>query len=66
MHYSFVRLCTASSLSLQFSTDWPSIHYKSGTVGVVCEGKSEQVNYLIDEAENPGKGANRTVSLIYG
>ena len=23
--------------------------------GVCCEGKGEQVNYLIDEAENPGK-----------
>ena len=33
--------------------------------GVWCEAKSEQVNYLIDENDNPGKGANCVVSLVH-
>ena len=33
--------------------------------GVSCEGKSEQVNYLIDENDNPGKGANCVVSMLH-
>jgi len=38
---------------------------KCGIFGVTCEGKSEQVNYLIDEDENPGKGADCTISLVH-
>ena len=30
-----------------------------------CEGKGEQVNYLFDEAENPGKDADCTISLLH-
>jgi hypothetical protein len=33
--------------------------------GVCCEPLGRQVNYLIDEAEVVGKGANATVSLLY-
>ena len=33
--------------------------------GVCCEAKSQQVNYLIDEAEYTGKGANTTISLVH-
>ena len=33
--------------------------------GVCCEAKSEQVNYLIDENDNPGKGANSVVSMVH-
>ena len=32
---------------------------------VCCEAKSEQVNYLINENDNPGKGANCVVSLVH-
>lgn len=38
---------------------------KCGIFGVCCEGKGEQVNYFIDEAENPGKGADCTISLLH-
>ena len=31
---------------------------KYGIFGDSCMGKAEQVNYLVDEAENPGKGAD--------
>ena len=27
------------------------------------DGKNQQVNYLIDEAENPGKGVDCVISL---
>ena len=33
--------------------------------GICCEAKSEQVNYLIDESDNPGKGANCVVSMLH-
>lgn len=33
--------------------------------GIACEPLGQQVNYLIDEADNVGKGANTTISLIH-
>ena len=33
--------------------------------GVCCEAKSEQVNFLIDENDNLGKGANCVVSMVH-
>ena len=36
-----------------------------GNVGVVCEPRSFQVNYLIDEAQDAGKGADGTISLLH-
>ena len=33
--------------------------------GVSNDGKSHQVNYLIDEAENPGNGADCVISLVH-
>jgi hypothetical protein len=33
--------------------------------GVNCEAKGEQVNYLIDENDNPGKGANCVISMVH-
>ena len=38
---------------------------KCGIFGVCNDGESAQVNYLIDEAENPGKGADCVVSLLH-
>jgi hypothetical protein len=37
---------------------------KAQLFGVCCEGMPRQVNYLIDEANFPGKGANTVVSLL--
>ena len=33
--------------------------------GVMCEGISQQVNFLIDEAASTGKGANATISYVH-
>lgn len=38
---------------------------KCGLFGVSCESTSTQVNYLIDEADDVGKGANATISLLH-
>ena len=37
---------------------------KCGVFGVCCEGTPRQVNYLIDEALDTGKGANTVMSLL--
>ena len=37
---------------------------KCQVFGVACEPLGTQVNYLIDESESVGKGANATVSMI--
>ena len=38
---------------------------KCGLFGVSNDGKKQQVLYLIDEAENPGKGADCVISLLH-
>ena len=38
---------------------------KCAIFGVCCEGIPQQVNYLIDEAVDTGKGANTVVSLLH-
>ena len=38
---------------------------KCGLFGICCEGIPRQVNYLIDEAVNVGKGANSTISYVH-
>ena len=38
---------------------------KCGIFGVMCEAVPRQVNYLIDEASEVGKGANTTVSYVH-
>ena len=38
---------------------------KCAIFGVCCEGIPRQVNYLIDEPVNTGKGANTFVSLLH-
>ena len=46
-----------------------AIHFKTqrkcGIFGVLCEGITRQVNYLIDEASAVGKGANATISYVH-
>ena len=37
---------------------------KCSIFGVMCEAIPHQVNYLIDEAVDAGKGANTTISYI--
>ena len=38
---------------------------KCGIFGVMCEAVPQQVNYLIDEASDVGKGANTTISYVH-
>ena len=38
---------------------------KCGIFGVCNDGDNTQVTYLIDEAENPGKGADGVNSLLH-
>ena len=38
---------------------------KCAIFGVCCEGIPRQINYLIDEAVDVGKGANTVVSLLH-
>ena len=38
---------------------------KCGIFGVSSEATSSQVNYLIDESDEIGKGANATISLLH-
>ena len=38
---------------------------KCAIFGVCCEGLPHQINYLIDEASDTGKGANTVVSLVH-
>ena len=66
MHYSFDYvqqvhyLCNAQQPGpIFFKTA-----RKCGVFGVSCEPTSSQVNYLIDEGDDIGKGANATFSLL--
>ncbi len=38
---------------------------KCGIFGICCEGIPREINYLIDEAVDVGKGANTVVSLVH-
>ena len=38
---------------------------KCAIFGVCCDGVPRQVNYLIDEAFNTGKGAKTVISLLH-
>lgn len=66
MHYSFDY---AQTVHYPSNPQQPGPAYfksarKCGIFGVTCEPLSFQVNYLIDEDDDPGKGANATISMI--
>ena len=67
MHYSFDY---AQNVQYPSNPQQPGPAYfksarKCGIFGVACEPLSMQVNYLIDEADDPGKGSNATVSMLH-
>ena len=67
MHYSFDF---AQQVLFPFNSQQPGpIFFKTprkcGVFGICCEAQSTQINYLIDEADDIGKGANVTISLIH-
>ena len=38
---------------------------KCGIFGIMCEGVKEQLNFLIDESVDTGKGANAVISMLH-
>ena len=66
MHYSFNF---AQQVHYPYDAQQTGPEYfkaarKCGIFGVCNDGKNSQVCYLIDEAENPGKGADCVISMI--
>ena len=67
MHYSYDY---AQQVHFPYSPQQTGPEYfrtarKSGIFGVCCEPRSFQVNYLIDEVQDVGKGADATLSLLH-
>ena len=66
-----LMLCiTALNIQVPSNPQQPGPAYfksarKCGIFGVSCEPRALQVNYLIDEDDDPGKGANATVCLMH-
>ncbi|KAK3737672.1 hypothetical protein RRG08_066359 [Elysia crispata] len=67
MHYSFdfAQQIHYPSNPLQPGPIFFKTPRKCGIFGVCCEALSSQVNYLIDESVQAGKGSNCVVSLIH-
>ena len=81
MHFSFdyaqqVKITTEHDNCYNRCTHFPSdplqpgpIYFltprKCGVFGVCCEAIPEQVNYLIDECMDTGKGANTVISYLH-
>ena len=67
MHYSYDY---AQQVHFPYSPQQTGPEYfitsrKCGIFGVACEPRSFQVKYLIDEAQDAGKGADATISLLH-
>ena len=67
MHYSFDF---AQNIQYPCNPQQPGPAYfksarKCRIFGVCCEPLCFQVNYLIDEDDDPGKGANSTISMLH-
>ena len=67
MHYSFDY---AQNIQFPCNPQQPGPAYfksarKCGIFGISCEPLSLQVNYLIDEDDDPGKGSNATLSMVH-
>ncbi len=67
MHYSYDY---AQQIHYPFNDQQPGPAYfltarKCQLFGVCSEAQSKQVNYLIDEADVTGKGANSTISHVH-
>ena len=67
MHYSFdyAQNVQYPHSPQQLGPSYFKSMRKCGIFGIHCEGTGHQVNYLIDECENVGKGANSVVSMIH-
>ena len=67
MHYSFdyAQQVHIPSNPMQPGPIYFKTPRKCGIFGMICEAIPRQVNYLIDEASNVGKGANSTISYVH-
>ena len=67
MHYSFdyAQQVHIPSNPMQPGPIYFKTPRKCGIFGIICEAIPRQVNYLIDEASNVGKGANSTISYVH-
>ena len=63
--YDFAQQVHFPFSSQQTGPEFFKTARKCAIFGVCNDGKSQQVNYLIDEAENPGKGADCVISLVH-
>ena len=67
MHYSFdfAQQVDIPSNPMQPGPIYFKTPRKCAIFGVMCEAIPRQVNYLIDEASDVGKGANTTISYVH-
>ena len=67
VHFSFdfAQQIHFPSSPQQIGTLFFLMPHKCQLFGICCEARGEQVNYLIDENDQPGKGANCVVSLLH-
>lgn len=67
IHYSFdfAQQIHTPSNPMQLGPIYFKTPRKCGIFGVMCEAVPQQVNYLIDEASDVGKGANSTISYVH-
>ena len=67
VHYSFdyAQQVHVPSNPMQPGPIYFKTPRKCGIFGVMCEGIPQQVNFLIDEAVDTGKGANATISYLH-
>ena len=67
MHYSFdfAQQVHYPSNLMQPGPIYFKTPHKCAIFGIMCEAIPQQVNYLIDEASDVGKGANTTISFVH-
>ena len=63
--YDFAQQLHFPSNAQQVGPEFFKTARKCGIFGVCNDGRSQQVMYLIDEVENPGKGADCVISLLH-
>ena len=67
VHYSFdyTQQVHVPSNPMQPGPIYFKTPRKCGIFGVMCEGIPQEVNFLIDEAVDTGKGSNTTISYLH-
>ena len=63
--YDYAQQIHFPCIPQQTGTEFFKTARKCSLFGVCCEPLSFQMNYLIDEAQDVGKGADATISLFH-